>query len=352
MALQAYRLSMATAWSAAPQPPRALLPPGAARLVRCIAAMAGACALITALPAAAQYPSKPVKMVVPFIAGSSPDVLARMVGERLSQKLGQPVVIDNKGGAGGNVGAEFAAKQPADGYTLMLATSSHLVNPSLYSKVNYDPVKDFVPVALVIRMASLLVVPLDSPAKNVRELIAFAKAKPGQLNFGSGDNGSQAHLAGAMFKSTAGLDIVHVPYRGAPEIITSMLSGSTQLAFPTFSTALPQVKAGKLRGLAVTGARRNPLLPEVPTLLEAMPDGFELAAWFGIWAPAGTPADIVKRLNAEITAVTADPEFRAKLAADGSEVFDAGTPDEFAGFVKSETAKWTKIVKDSGAKVE
>ena len=323
-----------------------------ARVLRLASAAFAVCAALIALPAAAQYPNKPVKMVVPFIAGSSPDVLARMVGERLTAKLGQPVVIDNKGGAGGNVGAEFAAKQPADGYTLMLATSSHLVNPSLYSKVGYDPVRDFVPVALLIRMASLLVVPLDSPAKNVNELIALAKARPGQLNFGSGGNGSQAHLAGAMFKSTAGLDIVHVPYRGAPEIITSMLSGSTQLAFPTFSTTLPQVKAGKLRPLAVTGAARNPLLPEVPTLREAMPDGFDLAAWFGIWAPAGTPADIVKKLNADITAVLSDPEFRAKLAADGSEVFPGGTPDEFAGFVKSETAKWTKIVKDSGAKVE
>lgn len=320
--------------------------------LRFIAAALAACALFTALPALAQYPNKPVKLIVPFIAGSSPDVLARNVSERLSMKLGQPTVIENRGGAGGNVGAEYAAKQPADGYTLMLATSSHLVNPSLYSKVGYDPVKDFVPVALLIRMPSLLVVPVDSPAKNVNELIALAKGKPGQLNYGSGGNGSQAHLAGAMFKSTAVIDIVHVPYRGAPEIITSMLSGQTQLAFPTFSTTLPQVKAGKLRALAVTSPRRNPLLPDVPTLLEAMPNGFELEAWFGIWVPAGTPTDIVKKLNADISAVMSDPEFRAKIASDGSEVAVVGTPDEFTGYVKSETAKWTKIVKDSGAKVE
>jgi len=321
------------------------------RLGWVIAVFAG-CAVLTSLPAAAQYPGKPVKLVVPFIAGSAPDVLARNVSERLATKLGQPIVIENKGGAGGNVGAEYAAKQPADGYSLMLATSSHLVNPSLYGKVGYDPIKDFVPVALLIRMPSLLIVPNDLPAKDVVELIALAKSRPGQMNYGSGGNGSQAHLAGAMFKSVSGIDVVHVPYKGAPEIVTSMLSGQTQLAFPTFSTALPQVRAGKLRALAVSSPGRNPQLPDVPTLLEAMPNGFDLEAWFGIWAPAGTPPDIVRKLNADIVAVLADPEFRAKLAADGSEVVIGGTPGEFAGYVRSETAKWAKVVRDSGARVE
>ena len=308
--------------------------------------------VMLAWPAAAQYPNKPVRLIVPFIAGSAPDVLARNVGERLGARLGQPVVIENRGGAGGNLGAEVAAKQPADGYTLMLATSSHLVNPILYGKVGYDPVKDFAPVALLIRMPSLMIVPNDSPAKSVVELIALAKATPGQMNYGSGGNGSQAHLAGAMFKASAGIDVVHVPYKGAPEIVASMLSGQTQIAFPTFSTALPQVKAGKLRGLAVTSAKRNPLLPEVPTLLESMPNGFDLEAWFGIWAPVGTPPDIIRKLNTDLTAVLADPEFRAKLATDGSEVVQGGSPDEFSGYVKSETVKWARVVKESGAKVE
>jgi tripartite-type tricarboxylate transporter receptor subunit TctC len=320
--------------------------------LRTLAVLAGLAAAIVSPAAHAQYPNKPVKLVVPFIAGSAPDVLARSVADKLGARLGQAIVVENRGGAGGNVGAEFTAKQPNDGYTIMLATSSHLVNPSLYGKVAYDPVRDFAPVALLIRMPSLLIVPLDSPAKNVVELIALAKANPGKMNFGSGGNGSQAHLAGAMFKAAAGIDVVHVPYKGAPEIITSMLSGQTQLAFPTFSTALPQVRGGRLRGLAVTGAKRNPQLPDVPTLLESMPNGFDLEAWFGIWAPAGTPPDIVRRLNADIAAVLADPEFRAKLAADGSEVVTGGTPEEFAGYVKAETAKWARVVRESGAKID
>jgi tripartite-type tricarboxylate transporter receptor subunit TctC len=292
-----------------------------------------------------------VKLVVPFIAGSAPDVLARNVGERLAAKLGQPVVIENRGGAGGNVGAELVAKAAPDGYTLMLATSSHVVNTFLYAKAGYDPVKDFTPVALLITMPSLLVVPIDLPVKSVAELIALAKAKPGQLNYGSGGPGSLAHLSGATFAKVAGIDVVHVPYKGAPEIVTALLGGSVQFAFPTFSTALPQVKAGKLRALGVTGARRNPQLPEAPTMLESMSPGFELEAWFGIWAPAGTPPDIVKRLGADVDAMLREPEFRAKLASDGSVVV-GGTPEEFASYVRSEAAKWAKVVQDSGAKVD
>lgn len=320
--------------------------------LRLAAGVLAGLALFAVLPAAAQYPTKPVRLIVPFIPGSSPDVLARVVGDRLAARLGRPMVVENRSGAGGNVGAEYAAKQPADGYTIMLAISTHLVNPSLYSRVGYDPIKDFAPVALLIKMPALLVVPPDLPAKTVAELIDFARTKPGQLNYGSGGNGTQAHLAGAMFKASAGIDIVHIPFRGAPEIVASLLAGQTQLAFPTFSTALPQVRAGKLRALAVTGPKRNPKLPEVPTLLEAMPNGFDVETWFGIWAPAGTPSDIVKRLNAEINAVMSDAEFRAKISSDGSEVVVGGSPDEFTGYVKTETAKWTKIVKDSGAKVE
>jgi tripartite-type tricarboxylate transporter receptor subunit TctC len=311
------------------------------------------CAALAVPFAMAQpYPSKPIKLVVPFIPGSAPDVLARNVAERLTPRLGQPIVIENRGGAGGNIGAEMAAKAPADGYTLLLATSSHVVNPALYRKVNYDPVRDFAPVALLITMPSLLVVPADSPAKTVTELVAIAKAKPGALNYGSGGPGSLAHLAGATFQKTAGIDVVHVPYKGAPEIVTSLLSGRSQFAFPTFSTALPQVKAGKLRALAVTSPRRNPQLPDVPTITEAMPPGFELEAWFGLWAPAGTPPEIIRRIGNEVDAILRDPEFRAKLASDGSDVAANGTPDAFAAYVKSEATKWTRVVRDSGATAE
>jgi tripartite-type tricarboxylate transporter receptor subunit TctC len=308
-----------------------------------------ACALAGMPLACAQYPVKPIRLVVPFIPGSAPDVLARNVAERLAPRLGQPIVIENRGGAGGNIGAEVAAKAPADGYTLLLATSSHVVNPALYRKVNYDPVRDFAPVSLLITMPSLLVVPADSPAKSVADLVALAKAKPGALNYGSGGPGSLAHLAGATFQKTAGIDVVHVPYKGAPEIVTSLLSGQSQFAFPTFSTALPQVKAGKLRALAVTSPRRNPQLPDVPTIDEAMPPGFELEAWFGLWAPAGTPPDALRRIAAEVDAILRDPEFRAKLAGDGSDVAANGTPEAFAAYVRDEAAKWRRVVKDSGA---
>ncbi|MEO5699665.1 MAG: tripartite tricarboxylate transporter substrate binding protein, partial [Casimicrobiaceae bacterium] len=308
-------------------------------------------ATVVAPTASAQYPNKPIRVVVSFIAGSAPDVLARNVGERLSQRLGQPIVIENRGGAGGNIGAELAAKAAPDGYTLLLATSSHVVNPSLYSSVRYDPVRDFIPVALLIRMPSLLVVPPDSPARNVKELVALAKTKPGSLNYGSGGAGSLAHLAGAAFQRVADIEVVHVPYRGAPEIVTSLLSGQSQYAFPTFSTALPQVKAGKLRALGVTSGKRNPQLPDVPTMTEVMPTGFELEAWFGFWAPTGTPPDVVKRINTEVNAMLNDPEFRAKLASDGSEVI-GGTPEAFAAYIKTEMVKWEKVVKDSGARVD
>jgi tripartite-type tricarboxylate transporter receptor subunit TctC len=316
-----------------------------------VVAGTGALLLAWGLPALAQYPTKPVKIVVPFIAGSAPDVLARAVGDKLAQRLGQPVVIENRPGAGGNIGAEALARMPPDGYALLLATSSHVVNPALYGRVGYDPVKDFVPVALLMKLPSLLVVPPDSPATTVGQLVALARAKPGQLNYGSGGAGSLAHLAGATFTAVAGIDVVHVPYKGAPEIITSLLSGQTQFGFPTFSTALPQVKAGKLKALGVTSAKRNPQLPEVPTMQEAMQPGFELEAWFGLWAPAGTPEAIVQRINADTAAALRDPALRAQLASDGSEVVTA-TPEEFATYVKTEIVKWSRIVKDSGARVD
>jgi tripartite-type tricarboxylate transporter receptor subunit TctC len=299
----------------------------------------------------AQYPTKPVKLVVPFIPGSAPDVIARAIGDGLSKSLGQSVIIENRGGAGGNIGAEYGAKQPADGYTLMLATSSHATNPFLYKQVNYDLLRDFAPVTIVAKMPSLLVVPPALPANNVQELIALAKKDPGRLTYASGGNGSQAHLAGATFRTNAGIDIVHVPYKGAPEIVASLLSGQTSMGFPTFSTAVPHAKAGKLRPLAVTGSSRNPQLPDVPTMLESMTPGFDIVAWFGIVAPAGTPPDLVARLNADLVKLLGDPAFKARMSADGTEVVSS-TPAEFRAYIQSEMVKWEKIVRDAGARVE
>jgi tripartite-type tricarboxylate transporter receptor subunit TctC len=307
--------------------------------------------LALAMPAAAQYPNRVIKMIVPFQAGSSPDVVARTLGERLAAALGQAVVIDNRPGAGGNLGAEAAAKAPNDGYTLMLATISHASNPSLYRSVNYDPVRDFVPIALVARVPGLLVVPADSPVKSVADLIALAKAKPGALNYSSGGNGSQAHFAAEMFRQAAAIQVVHVPYKGAPEILNSLLSNQTAFAFPTFNTALPQVQAGKLRALAVTSPKRNHKLPDVPTIKEAMASGFELNAWFGVVAPAGTSADIVNRLNAEVARILRDPAMRERLSGDGTEVVTS-SPDEFAAVIKADVALWADIVKRVGVRIE
>ncbi|MEO7242555.1 MAG: tripartite tricarboxylate transporter substrate binding protein [Variovorax sp.] len=305
----------------------------------------------TPSPSLSAYPTKPVHIVVPFLPGTASDTLARLVGARLATRLGQPFVIENKPGAAGNIGADAAVKAAPDGYTLMMATSSHVVNPSLYKKVNYDPVRDFAPVAMLVKIPSVLVVAPDSPAKTVAELVALARAAPGKLNYGSGGSGSLAHLSGATFARAAGLDLVHIPYKGAPEILVSVMSGQVQLGFPTLGTAVPQVRGGKLRALAVTSAKRNPQLPDVPTMIEALPPGFELVAWFGIWAPAGTPAVIIDRLNDEVNTMLKAPELVAKLTGDGSEVVPM-EPAAFSAFVRTEAVKWAKIVKDSGASID
>lgn len=310
--------------------------------------------LAAGVPAAAhaqQYPNKPIRLIVPYAAGTAADALGRVVGDRLSQLLGQQVVVDNRPGAGGNIAVEAAAKAPNDGYTLLLGAVDMASNPSLYRKVNYDPIKDFVPVSTVARIPGLLVVPANSPAKTVPELAALAKAKPGTLNFASGGNGTQAHFAGTMFGQLAGVDVVHVPFRGAADMVSSLLSDQTAFAFPTFITVYPLVQAGKLRALAVTSAARNPRLPQVPTMKEAMPPGFELNAWFGILAPAGTPPAIVSRLNAEIVKALGDPAMRERMEADGTTVF-TGSSAEFAALLKSEVERWSDIVAKTGIRVD
>ena len=306
---------------------------------------------LAATAARAEYPDKPVRVIVPFIAGSAPDVAARQAAQRLTAGLGQQFIIENKPGAGGNIGAEIAARATPDGYSLLLLTSSHVINPFLYAKVNYDALKDFVPITMITRIPSLMVVPPSSPAKTVVELIALAKAQPGKLNYGSGGTGSLAHLSGEAFRMAAGIDYVHVPYKGAPDIVLALLADQVQVAFPTMPTAFRQAQQGSLRPLAVTSAKRTKVMPEVPTLLEAMPNGFELEAWLGLAAPTGTPPAIVARLNAVLAEAAKDAAFRTALSDDGSEIV-LNSPAEFADLIQKESVNRQALVKRIGVKLE
>jgi tripartite-type tricarboxylate transporter receptor subunit TctC len=304
--------------------------------------------------AAAQgYPAKPIRFVVPYPPGGSVDIAARAVGQKLTEAWGQPVVIDNRAGAGGNIGADLVAKSPADGYTLLMgAVATHAINPTLYGKLPYDPVKDFTPVALVVQVPNILVLNPSVPAQSVKELIELARAKPGTLNFGSGSTGSTGHLAGELFNTMAGVKMVHIPYKGAAPATTDLLSGQIHLMFDNLANALPNVKAGKLHALAVTTLRRSPAVPELPTVAESGLPGFDLTTWFGVMVPAGTPPDIVAKLNAEIVRGLSTKDMRERLEKMGAEPPLNNTPENFAAFIRTEAAKYAKVVKDSGAKVE
>jgi tripartite-type tricarboxylate transporter receptor subunit TctC len=310
--------------------------------------------LLAALPllAAAQpYPSKPVRIIVNFPAGGIADLYARIIGQKAQESWGQPVVIENRTGAGGNIGAEAVAKSAPDGYTLnMSSIGPHAVNVSLFSKMPYDPVKDFAAVALVLEAEGLLVVHPSVPANNVAELIAFAQANPGKLTFASAGMGTASHLAGELFKTMAKVDMTHVPYKGNVPAITDLLAGQTSLLFATMPTVLPHAKAGKLRALATIGAGRSAAAPELPTIGESL-KGFEVTNWIGLFAPAGTPPEIVRRWNAEVMRVMQSPEIQARLPVEGAR-FSANTPEQFSAFVKSEIAKWAAVVKASGARVD
>jgi tripartite-type tricarboxylate transporter receptor subunit TctC len=309
--------------------------------------------LLPALAAAQSYPAKPIRFVVPFPPGGPLDIMARGVGQKLQDAWGQPVVVENRPGAGGGIGAELVAKSPADGYTLLMgAVSTHAINPSLYPKIGYDPRKDFVPVALVAQVPNILVVHPSLPVQSVQDLIAYAKAKPGSLSFGSGSTGSTGHLAGELFKTMAGVDMAHIPYKGGAPAMQDLLAGQTQLMFDNLANALGQVKAGKLRAVAVTTAQRAPAAPDLPTIAESGLPGFDLTTWFGVFAPAGTPPEIVAKLNAEIVKALASKELTERLAAMGTAPPENNTPERFASFVRSEAAKYAKVVRESGAKVE
>lgn len=320
----------------------------------CFAAVFALLAAPLAPPAHAQapYPHQPIRIVVPFPAGGATDILARAVAARLTEAWKAQVFVDNRPGAGGNLGSELVAKAPGDGYTILMGTvGTHAINASLYRKMPYDHVKDFAPIVLVAAVPNVLVVNPSLPVHSVAELIAYGKAHPGQLNFASSGNGTSIHLSGELFKVMSGVQMTHVPYKGSAPALADLIGGQVQLMFDNLPPSLPQIKAGKLRALAVTTATRAPALPDVPTVAEAGLPGFEASSWFGLLAPAGTPRDVVAKLNGEIANWLATPEAKEKLAAIGA-IAAGGTPDDFARHIAAETTKWAGVVKASGAKVD
>ena len=313
---------------------------------------ASACALPGPVGAQDAYPLRPVTLIVPFPAGGSTDLVARLVAEKMSQELGQQIVVDNRGGAGGNVGSAAAAKADPDGYTLLMGTvATHALNPALYKNMPYDPVKDFAPVSLLVVVPNVLVVNPEFPAKSVAELIELAKAKPGEYSYASSGNGTPLHLSGELFKSMAGIDIVHVPYKGAGPALIDVMGGHVPIMFDNLPSSTEHIKAGKLRGLAVTTAERAPSMPDLPTVAESGLPGYETYTWNALFAPAGTPPEVSARVNEAAVKALADPEVQAKLQGFGATVV-ASTPEELAAHVQAELTKWAPVVKASGAQID
>jgi tripartite-type tricarboxylate transporter receptor subunit TctC len=305
------------------------------------------------LPAPAQqYPARPIRMVIPFPAGSAADIIARAMEPAMRERLGQPLVIDNRGGAGGNIAAEIVAKSPPDGYTLMMATiGTHAINISLYSKVNHHPQKDFTPITLVGDSPNAMVVHPSVPVKTVKDFIALAKARPGVFNCGHSGAGTTVHLSAELFGVMAGVKMLQVPYKGASESLTALLSGETDLQFASLSSAIPLIQSGRLRALGVTSLQRSPSLPHLPTIAEAALPGFDAVAWYGVVGPANLPATIVAALNKTSLATLGQPDVKKRLFNSGVDVRPLG-PDEFARYITSEMQRWAKVVKASGARVD
>jgi tripartite-type tricarboxylate transporter receptor subunit TctC len=300
---------------------------------------------------AQSYPTQPIRLVVPWPPGGGVDTTGRMIAQPLSLRLGQPIVVDNRAGAGGNIGTEFASHQKGDGYTLLMGSiSPNAVNMYLYSRLGFDPIKDFAPITFVSSVPNILVVPASSPAKTVQELIALANANPGKLNYGSGGVGSSQHLAGVLFKSAAKIDVVHVPYKGTAPAEADLIAGHISFMLDT-TTCLPFVAAGKLRALAVASKSRNPALPDVPTFDEVGMPGIYASSWYGLMAPAGTPRDIIDRLSRETNQILQSSEMKKRMADFGAEI-GGGTPEEFASFINSEIKRYEEIVRISGAKLD
>ena len=322
---------------------------------RQLLALATATSVGSPLPALAQskYPGgKPVTVVVPFAAGGTTDILGRLMARHLGNRLGGTVIVDNKAGAGGGIGAAVVAKAPADGYTLLMGTiGTHSINQFLYKKLAYDPARDFAPLGLVAKVPNVLVVHPSQPYKTVKELIAYAKANPGKVTYASAGNGTSIHLAGALFEQMAQVDMVHVPYKGSAPAIADLLAGQTSCSFDNLPSALPHIKSGALRAIAVTGSARFPSLPQLPTIAESGLPGYDATSWFGLWAPAATPSELVARLNAEINQILNQAEVRQQMLEQGAEAAP-GTPQQFSSFIQAEAAKWSKVVQTANVQLD
>jgi tripartite-type tricarboxylate transporter receptor subunit TctC len=312
-------------------------------------------ALITAAGgealAQAGYPARPVRIIVPSSAGGGTDIIARIITPKLSERLGQQVVVDNRPGAGSIIGNEIAAKSPPDGYTLLMAISTIAIHPSSHKKLPYDALRDFAPVTQTVSAPNILVVHPSLPVKSVKELISFARARPGQLNFGSAGTGTNPHLSMELFLSMAGLKMVHIPYKGSAPAIIDLLAGHVVVMTATMLTGIPHVRSGRLRALGITGAKRSGAVPEIPTVAETGLPGYEAVQWYGVLVPAQTPREIIARLHSELVAVLQSPDVKQKFLNDGADPI-GNSPDEFGGFIRAETEKWAKVVRVAGIKPE
>lgn len=301
--------------------------------------------------AAETYPARPLRLIVPSSPGSGVDIVARLLAQRLSEHVKQQVVVDNRAGAGANLGAEIAAQAPRDGYTLFVGTPAHTINPALYTRLKYDVLKDFAPITLLTTGQYVLVVHPSVPADSVKALTALAKAKPGALNYASAGNGNATHLAAELYRSIAGIDIVHVPYKGSGPALAETMGGQVHFMFPNLTAALPQMKAGKVRALAVTTARRAPSAPEVPTMQEAGVPGYSVTSWYALLAPAGVPQSVLQRLHGEAVQAMSAPDMKSRLAGEGAEPTTT-TPAELTAFLAEDVAKWTRVIRAAGIKAE